>query len=149
MMNLFQIADELGLDRRSNLRSIRATEIKSWAEDAGSQLFSAEVAREYFLMIVEQIGRVASECRSARLQGLKKGEKLNYDDLIFLEPHIGYQAGRKKGDEQRALKGLKKILSASLEQIARPGEEDYVVENLTRLNQFFQAMVSNVRYSFC
>lgn len=137
-MSLFEIANQLGTDSLSNLRTIEASKIKSWAEDAGAQLFSAGVTREYLLMVVEQVGRIVSECKSAKLQD----DKLNYDELIFLEPHIGYQAGRKEGDEKTALKGLKEVLSASLAQIAREGEEEHVLENLTRLNQFFQAMAA-------
>jgi len=135
-MNLSEIADVLR--GRANLRQIEPSQINSWAKDAGEQLASADVTRSYFLAIVEQISRVLSECRAATAKS--RSDTPNYEDLIFLEPHIAYQAGRKKGNEKKALLGLKQVLSDSLALISRPEEDNYLLENITRLNQFFQAI---------
>ena len=135
-MNLSEIASDLR--GRSNLRTIEASQINSWANDAGNQLAEADVTRGYFLAIVEQISRVLSEGRAAK----SRSKKPNYEDLIFLEPHIAYQAGRKDGKERTALSGLREVLSASLALISRPEEDDFRVENLNRLNQLFQSMAA-------
>jgi hypothetical protein len=76
-MNLSEIAADLR--GRGNLRQIDASQINSWAEDAGEQLASADVSRSYFLAIVEQISRVLSECyaQAAKSQSEKPNHNLS------------------------------------------------------------------------
>jgi len=139
-MNLSEIADTLRPDRRSSLRDISAQQIKSWAEEAGNKLADAEVTRGYFLVIVEQINSVLSQCQAQAA----RSETINYDDVIFLEPHIAYQAGREKAgsETRRALENLKKVLANSLEIIANQTNDIDRLKDLKRLNQFFQAMAA-------
>ncbi len=133
--NLLSIAENI--QGEEALRSVKAKQIKKWAEIIGKEMADGKVTRGYFLNIVSQITSVFNTCQATLAQ---KGT-INYDSLVFIEPHIGYQAKRKKS-EKEALQGLQKLFNSCLEKLSQTENDKDAVEDLKRLNQFFQSIAA-------